>query len=201
MMRRAKWTFALLGLMVSLMSCDRGTEMERDYVLAVDNLKLLIQDKDGNNMLDPHISKINPNVKCDHKLMIIFDNDTLNEQGWAHGTDYFSHQKYIEVPWRLTFPLLVGTALDGTTYTGTTEYVAVIAGVMMYDSKSYELDVISPLNKCSWHLRVEYETHTMSSQKDYIIRRCWVDDKRMPDIRMDTEQRLTTYGIILSMDK
>lgn len=200
-MKRITWVFALLGLMVSLVSCDQGTEMKREFVMAVDAPILLIQDKDGNNALDLKISRINPNVKYDHSLMIIFDNDTLNQRGWAHGTDYWYHQKYIEVPWRLDFPILAGLELDGKTYNGNKECVAQILGVMMYDSKSYEMDVVSPLNKCRWHLRLEYETHTMSSQKDYIIRRCWVDGKRMPDIRMDTEQRYTTYGIILPIDK
>lgn len=53
--------------------------------------------------------------------------------------------------------------------------------VMMYYNKSYEFDVVSKLNGCSWHIKVEYETHSTAQKRDFNIRRMWIDGKSMPE--------------------
>ena len=79
-MRKIKWAFALIGLLVTFVSCDKGEEMEKGHTIVGDTLGLLILDKDGNNVMDPNIHKINPNVFYDTDMMVVFQGDTLTTE-------------------------------------------------------------------------------------------------------------------------
>lgn len=192
-----------MGLLLSLVSCDKGEEMEKPYVYGWDTLGLLILDKDGNDVMDPNIGKINPDVQYDPDMMVIFQGDTLTEQGWwSHIPDYFESLPAYH-PWGLK---LSNRADD----TGVKRYLQMldITGVCMYYNDGYDFDVVSPRNHYRWHLRVEYERHTVAVKRDQITRRCWVDGKRMPDQTLITRDEGFSYmmnyaahDIILPMDK
>lgn len=192
-----------MGLLLSLVSCDKGEEMEKPYVYGWDTLGLLILDKDGNDVMDPNIGKINPDVQYDPDMMVIFQGDTLTEQGWwSHIPDYFeSLPKYR--PW-----VLERSVWPDATRVKRYRHMLDIKGVCMYYNDGYDFDVVSPHNDCRWHLHVEYETHTVAVQRDRITRHCWVDGKRMPDQTLITIDEGFSYtmdyrshDIILPMDK
>lgn len=199
-MRRISVLITLVGLLVSLVSCDQGEEMEKPYNLPFDCLDLIIQDKDGNNVLNPATSRKNPEVKYDHEMMVIFQGDTLEEEGWRHKPASFAQNPERGSAWILKYVIRPGVLPNGKSDYNTHVYVLSINAVMMYYNRSYEFDVVSPRNKNSWHIRVEYETHTVAMYQDHIIRRCWVDGKRQPD-RVINHNICNPYGITLPMSK
>lgn len=201
-MNRIKWAFALMGLLLSLVSCDKGEEMEKDYVLGWDTLGLLILDKDGNDVMDPNIGKINPDVQYDPDMMVLFLGDTLTTRGWSHKPDYFE-----SLPQGSAWNLKHSNRKDDT---GVKRYLQMldICAVCMYYNDGYDFEVVSPRNNYRWHLRVEYERHTVAVKHDQITRRCWVDGKRMPDQTLMTVDggysylmKYASHDIILPMDK
>lgn len=175
MKKRVKWAFALIGLLMSLTACDKGEEMEKGSTVPFDAVGMLILDKDSNNVMDPNINKYNPNVVYDPDMRVIFQGDTLTERGWSHKPDYFNGYPTWGNAWRLKFNCI---------NPGRYGYILVIGAVMMYDSQTYEFDVESPRNNYKWHIRLEYETHSTAQYRDFHIRSCWVDGKRMSNRRI-----------------
>ncbi len=197
-MRKIKWAFALIGLLVTFVSCDKGEEMEKGHTIVGDTLGLLILDKDGNNVMDPNIHKINPNVFYDTDMMVVFQGDTLTTEGWSNKPAYFNNAPMNGSYWFLRLS-------KREAKTGNRPYLDMldIDAVWMYWNQRYEFDVVSPRNNYRWHLRVEYDTHTVAVWRDYIVRRCWVDGKRMPDVTTLGKDHMPydAYNIILPMDK
>lgn len=182
MMKRIKLVIALIGLIVSVASCDDGTEMEKSYSPPFDGIDMLILDKNGNNVLDRNIEKQNPAVKYDPNMMVIFQGDTLVEDGWNHLPEYFATQEP-GTSWYMEYCTRPGVTSGGVMDFNPRNNVNVlfIGSVMMYYNKSYEFDVVSKLNNYSWHIKVEYETHSTAQKRDFNIRRMWIDGKSMPE--------------------